>query len=209
MIALLGNHRKKGVVGKRPRSALHRSGESARWTPEGNVFLLDGQNGSANRAASVSGSRSRLAPWQPKTLAERSSDGKESVLDEKGDLMLFNIDSDKPIDHVPYQEKFDKLRQRLTKDEFDAMVTEINRLINRDGGEIATAGWLPGSDWTGTPFEAIYTKAARLDFEGSALFFGQLVWYTIMQRPEHWASGRYEKDGKDIGSRTCFKLKEQ
>jgi hypothetical protein len=30
-----------------------------------------------------------------------------------------------------------------------------------------------------------------------------LVWYVVMQRPERWASGRYEKNGNDIGSRTC------
>jgi hypothetical protein len=71
---------------------------------------------------------------------------------------------------------------------------------------IATAGWLPGSDWTGTPFEPIYTKAARGDFDRSAMFFGQLVWYTIMNRPETWGSGRYQVDGRDIGSRTYFRV---
>lgn len=68
---------------------------------------------------------------------------------------------------------------------------------------------LPGaavSDRTGTPFEPIYAKGARGDFERSALFFGQLVWYTVMKRQERWASGRYALDGKDIGSRTYFRL---
>ena len=32
--------------------------------------------------------------------------------------------------------------------------------------------------------------------------FGQHVCYTVMKRPERWASGRYQLDGKDIGSRT-------
>jgi len=86
------------------------------------------------------------------------------------------------------------------------MVARVNELIDESGAEIATAGWLPGSDWTGTPFEPIYTRAARHDFDRSAMFFGQLVWYTIMQRPEPWGSGRYQVDGKDIGSRTYFRL---
>ena len=79
-------------------------------------------------------------------------------------------------------------------------------LIDESGAEIATAGWLPGSDWTATPFQPIYEKAAREDYTRSAMFFGQLVWYAVMHRSERWASGRYEVDGRDIGSRTYFRL---
>lgn len=66
--------------------------------------------------------------------------------------------------------------------------------------------WLPGSDWTGTPFEPIYTKAARGDFDRAAMFFGQLVWFVIMNRRNVWGSGRYQVDGQDIGSRTYFRI---
>lgn len=55
-------------------------------------------------------------------------------------------------------------------------------------------------------YEPMYTKGARGDFQRSALFFGQLVWYVVMLRPERWASGRYQVDGRDIGSRTYFRL---
>ena len=120
--------------------------------------------------------------------------------------MLIDIDSGKTIHQVPYSAKFQALRRRLNDIEFEAMVARVNELIDASGGEIATAGWLPGSDWTGTPFDPIYTKAARGDYEQSALFFGQLVWYTIMNRPERWASGRYNLDGKEIGSRTYFRV---
>lgn len=121
--------------------------------------------------------------------------------------MLIDIDKDKVIDSVPFQGEFDVLSRRLSAAEFDAMVTRINELIDVSGAEIATAGWLPGSDWTGTPFEPIYTKAARGDFDRSAMFFGQLVWCAVMRRPEAWGSGRYQLDGKDISSRTYFRLK--
>jgi hypothetical protein len=121
--------------------------------------------------------------------------------------VLIDIDTLKEIDRIPYRPSFDTLRGRLSNDEFEAMVARVNELIDESGAEIATAGWLPGSDWTGTPFESIYTKAARGDFDQSARFFGQLVWYTVMKRPERWASGRYQLDGKDIGSRTYFRLK--
>lgn len=120
--------------------------------------------------------------------------------------MLIDIDTGKVIESVPFRRDFEALRARLSESEFDAMVTRINDLIDEAGSEIATAGWLPGSDWTGSPFEPIYAKAAREDFERSAKFFGQLVWYTVMKRPERWGSGRYQLDGKDIGSRTYFRL---
>jgi hypothetical protein len=121
--------------------------------------------------------------------------------------VLIDIESDKLIQTVPYKREFDALRARLSEADFESMVARINELIDEAGAEIATAGWLPGSDWTGTPFEAIYTKAARGDFDRSAMFFGQLVWYTVMKRPEAWGSGRYQLDGKNIGSRTSFRLR--
>lgn len=120
--------------------------------------------------------------------------------------MLINIDNDKEIDRVPGRREFDILRGRLSDDEFDAMVARINELIDEAGSEIATAGWLPGSDWRGTPFQPIYDKAAPGDFSRSAMFFGQLVWHAVMNRPERWGSGRYEVNGRDIGSRTYFRL---
>jgi hypothetical protein len=120
--------------------------------------------------------------------------------------MLMDISTGRPITRVPFQREFDILRGRLSGAEFAAMVAQVNTLIDEAGGEIATAGWLPGSDWTDTPFAPIYTTAAPGDFDRSAMFFGQLVWFAVMGRPEPWASGRYEIDGRDIGSRTYFRL---
>lgn len=120
--------------------------------------------------------------------------------------MLIDIDSGRVVDRVPYAPQFETLRARLSQVEFDAMVARINELIDESGAEIATAGWLPGSDWTGSVFQPIYEKAARSDFDRSAMFFGQLVWYTVMHRPETWGSGRYQVDGRDIGSRTYLRV---
>ncbi len=120
--------------------------------------------------------------------------------------MLIDIETGRVIEQVPFRQEFDLLRGRLSEADFEAMVARINDLIDASGAEIATAGWLPGSDWTGTPFEPIYAIAARQDYQRSALFFGQLVWYVVMTRPEPWGSGRYQVDGRDIGSRTYFRL---
>jgi hypothetical protein len=85
--------------------------------------------------------------------------------------MLIDVETDKSIDRVPFQRDFDSLRSRLSDAEFDAMVAPVNELIDESGGEIATAEWLQGSDWRGTPFQLIYSKVARDDFDRSAMFF--------------------------------------
>jgi hypothetical protein len=120
--------------------------------------------------------------------------------------MLIDIDTGRPIDLIPYRAQFDHLKSRLSYAEFEAMLERINELIDESGEEIATASWLPGSDWRGTPFEPIFSKAAQGDADRSAMFFGQIVWYAIMRRPDRWGSRKYELDGKQIRSRTYFRL---
>lgn len=86
--------------------------------------------------------------------------------------MLIDITTGKEIGRIPYRREFDAIRSRLSEAEFDGMVARVNELIDEGEAEIATAGWLPGSDWTGTPFEPIYAKAARGDFPA----LGALFW---------------------------------
>jgi len=78
-------------------------------------------------------------------------------------MPLIDIKSNKPITRIPFAQEFAVFGKRLSPAEFDASVARINELIAEAGGEIATAGWLPGADWTGTPFEPIYEKGARKD----------------------------------------------
>lgn len=64
--------------------------------------------------------------------------------------MLIDVDFGRIIGRIPYRREFDALRRRLSMAEFDATVTRIDELIEKGGSEIANAGWLPDSDWTGT-----------------------------------------------------------
>lgn len=124
--------------------------------------------------------------------------------------MLISLDTGKPIKRMPFAKEFAALRKALTVAEFNAAVGRINELIDasNDGkGDIATAGWLPGRSWRDTPFWPIYTKFKQ-DETVAAKMFGLLVWYVFMERTERWGSGRYQKDGRDIGSRTYFRLRD-
>ena len=120
--------------------------------------------------------------------------------------MLIKIDSGKTITRMPYRNVFDLIRERLSLSEFEGVVGEINERIDNAGGEIATAGWLPGSDWSHTPFQCIYDTAARRNQEVAGRMFGLMVWHTIMERPERWSFGRYKIGDLEIGSITYFRL---
>ena len=120
--------------------------------------------------------------------------------------MLIDIESGKEITHVPHSQTFNPLQTCLSLKEFDEVVMHINELIENAGGEIVTAGWLPGSDWSGTPFLPIYETAAKRNQDLAGKMFGLMVWYTVMKRPERWGFGRFEKDGREIGSMTYFRL---
>jgi hypothetical protein len=116
--------------------------------------------------------------------------------------MLIDLESGKDIQQVPFQKEYEKFMGRMTAEEVTAIKAELNSMI--DGTEIQTAGWMPGSDWGNTVFEPIYSKAARKDYRAAARCFGLMVWEVFMERPEVWTSGRFEKDGEPIASRTYF-----
>ena len=115
--------------------------------------------------------------------------------------MLIDIASGKRITKVPFRPTFDTVRLRLSDVEFQGIIDRINELIDSGDKQIATAGWLPGSDWSATPFWPIYEKAAQGNQDLAARMFGLMVWFTVMERDEAWASGRFEKGGREIGSR--------
>ena len=112
------------------------------------------------------------------------------------------LESDTVVVSIPRREAFDLIRSRLTAPEFDSIVEALNAKI--DGSEIHTSSWMPGSDWTDTPYQALHEKAARFNQELAGKMFGLMVFYVFMLRPETWVTGRFEKDGEPINGRTYF-----
>jgi hypothetical protein len=118
--------------------------------------------------------------------------------------MLVDLMTGRELTAVPYPDKFDLLQSRLSLAELAAIKDALN--VKIEGTEIQTAGWMPGRDWSGTVFHPIWEKAANKNHDLSAQLFGLLVWVVFQERPERWSSGRFEKDGKEIGSRTYFRV---
>src|SRR5688572_4520480 len=117
--------------------------------------------------------------------------------------MLYDISSRRPITRKPYAEDYARIAKAIPE-ELPAIKAALNAMI--DGTEIQTASWMPGNDWTNTPFAPIYEKAANRNFDLSAKYFGLIVWYVFDERPEAWASDRYELDGVPIKGRTYFRI---
>lgn len=116
-----------------------------------------------------------------------------------------DVDTGRKFTNTPFPKKF-SLLGRMTRSEVQDARTAIEEMIDASIGvnEIHTAGWMPGSDWTGTRFQPIFEKAAGGNFDLAAKIFGLLVFEVFRECPETWWTGRFELDGREIGSRTYF-----
>lgn len=112
------------------------------------------------------------------------------------------FESGTTVTRMPYAAEYQEAMSRLSAGEIATIKAALNDMIDKK--TIHTSGWMPGADWSGTPFSPIYSEAARGSYERSAQIFGLVVFETFMERPEVWFTGRFEKDGVPIGSRTYF-----
>jgi hypothetical protein len=98
--------------------------------------------------------------------------------------MLYSID-EKRIEAIPKrrQADFRRWRTALGEDNYQIASDAIrNRL---DEKEVVVAAWLPGKDWTGTPFEPLYYACNRNE-EQSGWFFGLIVWDVMIHHSDDW-----------------------
>ncbi|MBY0001431.1 hypothetical protein H7S55_14730 [Priestia aryabhattai] len=101
--------------------------------------------------------------------------------------MLFSIEG-KQIYEVAYKQEFHQRLKRLEEKHYDAIVDELNRVI--DGGDVHTSSWIPGHDWRGTLYEPIWHACNKND-ELAAKFYGQILYKVMIDRSEKWCFGDY------------------
>lgn len=122
-------------------------------------------------------------------------------------MTIIDLDSGKPVEGVLQRGNIGKGHQlivdRLADDELSDIRQKLDQMII--SGHIHTAGWMPGKDWRGTPFQALYKKAAKSNVELAAKLFGIMVWEAFERSNEDWFTGRFDMNGEEIGSRTYWK----
>lgn len=102
--------------------------------------------------------------------------------------MLSNISYDfvKTVWHKAF---FDASKSRLSDEEYKAMTYELNRIVQKsidEKSDIVVSSFIPGSNWSDTVWDPIYSKACGHDEEYSAQFFGLLLCQVLIDREETW-----------------------
>jgi len=126
-------------------------------------------------------------------------------------MPLFSVPDMRQITSVPHERVNRPIVNRISEEDLILIRDEINNRIDAvvdSPNELITSGWIPGSNWNGTVFQPIFT-AARNDFTRSGMVFGFLVFEVVMSREEDWSLGKYQVNGRDIGSTTYFRINRQ
>ena len=89
--------------------------------------------------------------------------------------MLYSIEREKYVKELPHRNDFKVWRSRLSDADYERVVEAISAAIGDD--EVSTAGWIPGRDWTGTPYEPLYYACGR-DTEQAGRRHGE---YAVLQ----------------------------
>ena len=122
--------------------------------------------------------------------------------------MLWDIDKQEVVTRTPHQAFYNARISHLSQAQIQAIQDEIVQRI--DGDEVAVAGFIPGSDWTGTPFQSIYEVACDHDRDASRRLFGILVWVTLMEHEDFWGFMRdVVVNNAPVDSMTYFRVDPQ
>lgn len=120
--------------------------------------------------------------------------------------MLYSVPDMKRIETVPHGAEYKRWRDALDALDATAYGRICDDLASRfDTNEVNTSSWIPGGSWTGTVFDPIYYACGQ-DELAAGYFFGLLVWQVVLDHPECWSFGRYQKDGIEIRGMTYFRI---
>lgn len=118
--------------------------------------------------------------------------------------MLYSVDSGKYVTKLPHKNDFDRWMKQLSIKDYEKVVAALNKVM--DQGNIQTSGWIPGHDWSGTDYMPLYVACGCNEAQ-AGMFFGLILFKVLMERPDKvWGFGRYEMNGRSLGSITYFVL---
>ncbi len=115
--------------------------------------------------------------------------------------MLYDIDRNL-VTTVPHETEYRAWISNLSDKDLAGIRKQLTRMIT--DSDIHTSSWMPGEDWTGTPFEPIYETACGQSFQKAGWCFGLILWELMMEREEAWC---FIKDpDREILGTTYFRV---
>jgi hypothetical protein len=119
-------------------------------------------------------------------------------------MAILSIETKQPITRQPHPDVWRLIVDRLPQETLDNIIAAIDAKIGEED-EVKVAGWMPGNDWTNTPFQRIYEIAARYDFDLSARMFGLVAWEAFKRRTDQWFTTTTTFAGRDVENRVYFR----
>ena len=86
--------------------------------------------------------------------------------------------------------------------QLETIRSTLQTMIDED--EVHTSTWMPGNDWTETPWFPIYEDACDNNFEDAAKCFGIFVWEAFMNHPASWSFIRLDMSGRQFAGAHIF-----
>jgi hypothetical protein len=107
--------------------------------------------------------------------------------------MLFDIYG-KQIINIPHKASYEAWCRNLSQEHHDGVIDAIHKAI--DDEDIFNASFIPGTDWTGTPYQPLYEACSR-DEADAAYFYGIMCWLAVQKHPDEWTC--YKDKQANIG----------
>jgi hypothetical protein len=126
--------------------------------------------------------------------------------------MLYAIGGEgtRQITDIPQSRRsfFNAMMRNLLRRDHERIVNALNEHFDCVK-DVDVSSFVPGSDWTGSPYEAIY-DACNQNQEHAAFFFGLILWSVMVGRPDHWGfqSAKGSFSDREILGTVYFRIDE-
>lgn len=130
-------------------------------------------------------------------------------------MLYYLNDLHNAIKKVPFKNDYLIWKNRLTKEEynglFNVLTVEVDKVSEQPAQkQFLTSSFLPGSDWTNTPYQIIYEKACVYNEQHAAFFFGLILMDVIIQHKNKWCSVKLKSFvEKGIKGSTYFRMHDE
>src|SRR3954449_12356288 len=86
---------------------------------------------------------------------------------------------------------------KLTPVEFNGVITGIDQLMIATHDKVTVPGFKAGSNWSGLPWDILWSKAAAEDERLAAFMLGLMAQYAFIHHPAHWYTDQTTYQGRE------------